>query len=254
MKKATAYLRVRSGNGRDMQGSGFFAAEKGLVFTNAHVLGRLNPSSPAPGKIEVVINSGEASEVVRQAKVLGVDRQNDLGVCRIDGDTANLPDPLPVDTTRGLTELKRVYIFGFPFGETIGKNITISESTVSSLRRETDGSVHYVQVNGGISPGNSGGPVVDSRGVVIGVSVAGIRGTAINFAVPGERVLGLLTGSIGDLSIGSPYAKEGSIKLPVEIVCLDPMNRLQTIKVEVWTGKHGPNRAFPQQAGARAGR
>ncbi|HWY87187.1 MAG TPA: trypsin-like peptidase domain-containing protein, partial [Gemmataceae bacterium] len=217
VKKATAYLRVRLGNGTVAEGSGFFAAEKGLVFTNAHVLGMLNPSSPAPTVVEVVTNSGERGETTRRAKVLGVDRESDLGVLRVGGDDAALPDPLPLDTAQNLTELQKVYVFGFPFGKDLGKNITISESAVSSIRREPDGSVHQVQVNGGIHPGNSGGPVVDSRGVVIGVSVAGIRGTLINFAVPGEKVQGMLWGRVAELSVGEAYLKDATTKLPVEI-------------------------------------
>ncbi len=123
-----------------------------------------------------------------------MDRDNDLAILRVDGNKQDLPPPLPVDTSAGLTELQNVYIFGYPFGENLGKNITISSSAVSSIRKDTDGAVSQVQVNGGMHPGNSGGPIVDSRGVVIGVSVAIITGTQINFVVPGEKVLGLLRG------------------------------------------------------------
>ena len=100
-----------------------------------------------------------------------------------------------------------------------------------------------VQVNGGIHPGNSGGPVVDSRGVVIGVSVAGIRGTTINFAVPGEKVQDVMRGRVAELAVGESYLKDAGTKLPVEIQCLDPMNRLLSVKIDVWTGNHG--RAWP---------
>jgi S1-C subfamily serine protease len=240
VKRATAYLRVKYANGSEAEGSGFFAAEKGLVFTNAHVLGMLNPSAPAPAQVNVVVGSGEPGEFTRRGQVLGVDRVSDLGVLRVEGDVAGLPDPLPVDNSRNLTELQKVYIFGFPFGERLGKNITISESTVSSIRREVDGSVAQVQLNGGMHQGNSGGPVVDSRGVVIGVAVAIIRGTQINFAVPGARVNEMLRGRVADLELGDAYRlTSGGEKLPIEIDCLDPMNRLQEIKVDAWLGNHG---------------
>jgi S1-C subfamily serine protease len=239
VKKATAFLLVKLGNGKEVSGSGFFAAEKGLVFTNAHVLGMLNPSSPAPTKVEIIINSGERGEFSRPGRVLGVDRDSDLGVLRIDGDTAGLPDPLPLDSTRTLTELQEVYVFGFPFGEMLGKNITVNRSAVSSLRRAPDGTVFQVQLNGGVNPGNSGGPVVDSRGVVIGVAVSIIRNTQIAFAVPGERVQGMLWGRVADVALGEAFAKDSGTKLPVEVTCLDPMNRLQDLKIEVWTGNQG---------------
>ena len=243
VKKATAYLRVRFGNGLQATGSGFFAAEKGLVFTNAHVLGMLNPASSLPTNVEVIVNSGIASkEYALKGIVLGVDRENDLGVLRVEGDAKGLPDPLPLDTAGNLSELQKVYIFGFPFGESLGKDITVSESSVSSLRREKDGSLGRIQVNGGMNPGNSGGPVVDGRGVVIGVAVAGIQGTQINFAVPGEKLQGLLRGRIYEINFGEPYLNDTKAKLPVHLVCLDPMRRLKTVKLEYWKGSQGPGR------------
>jgi len=173
------------------QGSGFFAVEKGIVLTNAHVLGMLKPDARLPQRVQVVCDSGEPSERTFAAEVLGVDRSSDLAVLRVPGD--DLPDPLEVKSARNLAELQKVFVFGFPFGEQLGKNITISESSVSSLRKEpgTD-IIQKVQVNGGMQPGNSGGPVVDTRGHVVGVAVSIIQGTQINFAIPGEDVHGFL--------------------------------------------------------------
>ncbi len=241
VKKATAHLRVYLGNNRETQGSGFFAVESGLVFTNAHVLGMLKGSSTVPSKVDVVVHSGEKEEFTRQGRVLGVDRECDLGILRID-DAAGLPEPLPVDSTRNLSELQEVYIFGFPFGSTLGKNITVSKSSISSLRKDADGTVQQVQVLGGMNPGNSGGPVVDSRGVVIGVSVAIIQGTQINFAVPGEKVHDLLRGRVSDVNLGESYLSNGKIKLPIEVTTLDPLNRLQDVKLDVWLGSPGTAR------------
>ena len=78
-----------------------------------------------------------------------------------------------------------MFIFGYPLGEQLGLNISVNKTTVSSLRKE-NGAIAVVQVAGGMHPGNSGGPVVDKAGRVIGVSVAVIRGTVINFAIPAE--------------------------------------------------------------------
>ena len=103
VKKATAYLRVTMGNGQVAQGSGFFAAEPGLVFTNAHVVGMLGNASGLPNKIEVVVHSGEPDEFTRVGQVLGVDRINDLGLIRVEGARRGLPEPLPVDSNRQLT-------------------------------------------------------------------------------------------------------------------------------------------------------
>src|SRR5207253_2330346 len=99
---------------------------------------------------------------------------NDLAALRVDGEKSRWPAPLAVEfDMSNLTELQKVYIFGFPLGAGLGKEISASESSISSFRRDADGSLFQIQVNGGMHPGNSGGPVVDSRGVVVGVAVAG---------------------------------------------------------------------------------
>jgi S1-C subfamily serine protease len=184
VKQSTAYLRVRRTGGDVAEGSGFFALEPGIVITNAHVVGMMRGGGPPRG-VDVVIHSGEAGEAKLAGTVLGVDRENDLAVLRVARGPSRLPAPLPVGTAAGLTETQSVYIFGFPFGAQLGKNITVSSSAVAALRRG-GGVLKQVQVNGGMNPGNSGGPVTDARGVV--VAVAGIAGTQINFAIPGDFI------------------------------------------------------------------
>ncbi len=216
VKQSTAYLRVRQPDGGLAEGSGFFALERGLVITNAHVVGMLRPGRPPRG-VDVVVHSGEAGEAKLTGTVLGVDRDNDLAVLRVAGDTSRLPAPLPVDTAERLVELQNLYIFGFPFGTQLGKDITVSASSVGALRRER-GVLKQVQVNGGMHPGNSGGPVTDARGVVVGVSVAGISGTQINFAVPADFIRPLVErskqsplgpgGPAGPLARNDPPARD----------------------------------------------
>jgi len=185
VKNATAYLKVTQGNGTISEGSGFFALEPGLVFTNAHVLGMLSPSSLGPKDVEVVVHSGQKDEFQLCAQVLGVDRTTDLAILSVNHERQRWPTALAVDSTRDLTELQKVYVFGFPFGASLGKDITVGDSSISRMIKGPDGTVAQIQVNGGMNPGNSGGPVVDTRGVVVGVAVSILRGTQLNFAVPG---------------------------------------------------------------------
>jgi S1-C subfamily serine protease len=194
VKKATVYIRAHVPGGVS-QGTGFFAVEQGLVVTNAHVLKMLD-SPRRPTRIDVVFDNGGPAERTFTAQLLSVSRNPDLAALRVHG--ANLPEPLPVRSAKFLTELQKVYIFGFPFGEQLGKDITVSESSVSSLRKRAgSNALKEVQVNGGMQPGNSGGPVVDSSGHVVGVAVSVIRGTQINFAIPGEDVRSFLRGLPG---------------------------------------------------------
>ena len=243
VKKATAFLRVTAADGVKMTGSGFFAIEPGIVFTNAHVIDMLDPNSPAPRAVEIVLNSGEADEKALQGKILGVDRDHDLAIVKASGTPGDWPALLAVDFADNLTELQDVYVFGFPFGANLGKNITVSKSSVSSLRKDDSGHLHEVQVNGGMNPGNSGGPVVDSRGVVVGVAVAIIRGTQINFAIPSERVMELAVGRVLESRLQDPYKAGDAIRAPFEVACLDPLQRVRKVDAEIWTGPAGPNRA-----------
>ncbi len=239
-KNATVYLRITTATGQVGEGSGFFAVEPGVIITNAHVLGMLSKTSAPPRKVEVVLNSGETSERRLNGQVLGVDRATDLAVVRVANNGG--PTPLPLGPTGSLVETQKVWIFGFPLGKELGSNITVSDSTVSSLRKDNQGLLERIQVNGGMHPGNSGGPVVDSAGNVIGVSVAGIRGTQINFAVPADYVQMLLDGRLLSSTIGEPYNSEAGIRVPVQCACLDPFGRVDEVRVEVWSGRPGKDR------------
>ncbi len=194
IKRATVYLRVTMPNGGRASGTGFFGSveARNIILTNAHVVGMLAPESRRPRAIEVFVNSGEADEWKTTARVLGVDRSSDLAVLDIGKPKGmTLPKPLVVKSAKGLRVLDEVYVFGFPFSENVGNEMTILAASVSSLRKK-DGVIEQVQINGGIIPGNSGGPVVDSSGQVVGVAVGGIPGRQSNFAIPGDRVAGVL--------------------------------------------------------------
>lgn len=234
--RATAYIKTTRIGNVVQQGSGFFAAEPGLVFTNAHVVGMGAAGCAPPAQVDVVVNSGEPDEHILNGQVLAADWVVDLAVLRVGGPAEHWPSPLTIHSSHILSELQKVYIFGFPFGSSLGKNITASESSVSSLRKDASGNISQVQVNGGMQPGNSGGPVVDSRGLVVGVAVSMIGGTQINFAVPAEKLHGLLRGQVDDVQFGEPYLDMVETRLPLVLKCVDPLHRLRALNVEVWAG------------------
>jgi hypothetical protein len=243
VKDATVHLRVNLASGLVAEGSGFLAVQPGIVVTNAHVVDMLTTLSRTPTKVMVTIHNGEAGEQSFPAKVLAADRANDLAVLRVEG---KLPAPLEFIDKEELVETQKVYIFGFPFGRELGKNITVSESSISSLRRDAKGKLEQIQVNGGMHPGNSGGPVVDALGRVIGISVAGILGTQINFAVPALRARELFEGKILAVKAGDPVRddKGGPVRLSLRYQCLDPFRHIRDARVEVWVGAPAAKRAF----------
>jgi hypothetical protein len=194
----------------------------------------LAPDSRPPKQVEIVLNSGQANAKKTQAKVLGVDRRSDLAVLAV-GAAEGMPAPLRVKPAAGLQELDKVIVFGFPLGMRLGKEISVRESSVSALRRR-DGVLDKVQVNGGMDPGSSGGPVVDTAGDVVGVAVSGYEGRTIDFAIPGERVTAVLGGRLSNLLVGHPFVEAGRVSLPVTMEMIDPRNLIKSAAVEVWTG------------------
>lgn len=193
VKGSTAYIRTHSKNRLGM-GSGFFAGPPGYVVTNAHVIGFGPKELHVPTRVEIVVHSGESDQKVYAARIVGVSVDEDLALLWVNGTDhpAPLPAPLTFGRTADLVETQEVMIFGFPLGEQLGLNISVNKTTVSSLRKEK-GVVEMVQVADGMTNGNSGGPVTNARGEVIGVVVAVIKGTPINFAIPGDKAAAFVT-------------------------------------------------------------
>ncbi|HEV3437268.1 MAG TPA: serine protease, partial [Gemmata sp.] len=177
VKAATVHIRVQFADGDVSEGSGFVTNTKGLIVTNAHVVGMLDNDSRKPSKIEITFNSGEANSKTVQATVGYVDGESDLALLKMAGkDIAIVPDLLPVALSSKLTETQDVFVVGFPLGKQAGPNVTVTATTVTSLRKE-GANIKQVQVNGGMHPGNSGGPVVDKDGNLVGIAVAAYAGT-----------------------------------------------------------------------------
>jgi hypothetical protein len=165
-------------------GTGFFAGKPGYVVTNAHVIGYGPYRIQKPDKVEVVVDSGEPGERTTVAKIFGLDAEHDLAVLRVE--MKDMPPALPFGKAESLIETQEVIVFGYPLGEQLAKNVSVNRTTVSRLQK-ANGSIDKVQLAGGLNSGNSGGPVVNTKGEVIGVSVSVIRNAeGIAFAIPAE--------------------------------------------------------------------
>jgi S1-C subfamily serine protease len=183
VKASTVYIRTLYEN-KAAFGTGFFAAAPGLVVTNAHVVGGLDAKPEPIEEIQVITNSGLPDSHSYKATVLKVDKSLDLALLKVN--IPAQPAPLEVIDAFTLKETQPVYIFGFPGGESIGTNISVNMSAVSSIRR--DQFVSWIQIAGGMHKGNSGGPVTDVYGRVVGVARATIKDTQLNIAIPGDSV------------------------------------------------------------------
>jgi len=164
-------------------GSGVILTSDGYIVTNNHVVENAR-------KIEVKLptrGSARTLGMTLQAKVVGVDRETDLAVLKIDGkDLATLP----LGDSNQLKQGELVMAFGNPFGLEGSASTGVVSST--SRRLKEDDPMAYIQTDAPINPGNSGGPLVDTEGRVVGINTmiysrsGGSEG--IGFAVPSSVV------------------------------------------------------------------
>lgn len=258
LKRSTVYIEVEDLDGGGGSGSGWFGGEPGLIITNAHVLGMIYPGAKEPAKITVFTDAGNKGKQKQyegqKVKILAVDRDMDLAVLQIINEP-DLPPPLPLRPASQTQELDKLVCLGFPGGRRLSDrnrsteppSITVTESSISAFRNDDGGNLYSVQIQGGVVHGNSGGPVCDLDGKVIGVAVRvdiDQRGqmTNIAYAVPSEYVTGLLAGRATEGIIGQGYIKGDRVVYPVSVRCADAMNRLKGVGVGMWIGEQGASR------------
>ena len=226
IKAATPFITVDTKPGPS-SGSGFLIqrnADRGLVVTNAHVVKHGDNRD-----IEVVFFSGTRDVVKFPAKILSLDRATDLAVLEING--KGIPKPVFLGDSSSVIETQELFIVGYPFGTRLATNrdtptITVGRGTVSSRRLDINDHTYLLQVDGDINPGNSGGPVTDSKGNVIGVSVAKVTQSNIGFAIPSQFVQELLNGHIGNL-----YAERVADGARLHGETLDPLDKINSAQL-----------------------
>ncbi|MBP7095651.1 MAG: trypsin-like peptidase domain-containing protein [Spirochaetia bacterium] len=159
-------------------GSGSIIDARGYVLTNYHVV---------KDSYKVWVNLASGDRI--QAEVVGVDSENDLAVIKFDPPSGTRLTVIPYGTSTGLKVGQKVLAIGNPFG----LDRTLTEGIVSALGRPVqngDGMIiqGMIQTDASINQGNSGGPLLNSRGEMIGINTM-IYSTSggsvgIGFAVP----------------------------------------------------------------------
>jgi serine protease Do len=173
---------VQVASGRHAQGSGFIVKSDGVIVTNAHVAGE--------GSLFVSLWDGSSFP----ARLERRNRRRDLAVLRVS--TANLT-PAPLGNSDSLRVGELVIAVGNPFGF-VG---AVTTGIVHAIgRRPGLGPTKWIQADVQLAPGNSGGPLADARGYVVGVNTMIAAG--LGLAVPANTVARLLSGDLEQAPMG----------------------------------------------------
>jgi serine protease Do len=155
-------------------GSGVIVSKEGHIITNYHVIERMNA-------IEVQLSDDRTF----QATLLGSDPAADIAVLKISA--PNLT-PLPLGDSEKVRVGQLVFAIGNPFG--LGETVTTGIISAKGRRAEGDSAVEYLQTDAAVNRGNSGGPLINLRGEIVGINSAIFSNNdegnwlGISFAVP----------------------------------------------------------------------
>lgn len=175
--------------GASSTGSGIIWTEDGYIITNQHVIENVQKYSNA--YIRVLLDDGTELE----AELIAADQQTDLALLKV-----NTKEKLPTATIGSSSKLlvgQTAIAIGNPLGVAYANSVTVG--IVSGLNRQVSGEngvSTMIQTDAAVSPGNSGGALVDSAGKVIGVVSAKISSTdveGIGFAIPIDDAIEIIT-------------------------------------------------------------
>jgi len=185
-------------------GSGFIFSTNGEILTNAHVIAQADT-------VKVTLKDGRTF----MGKVLGSDPVTDIAVVKIDA------KDLPV-VQLGNSDQTRPGEWAIAIGNPLGLNNTVTEGIISATERSSDTAgvpnerVDFIQTDAAINPGNSGGPLLNSRGEVVGMNTAIVKGAqGIGFAIPINTAKAIANQLIATGKVNHPY-------LGIQLLTLSP--------------------------------
>ncbi|CAM8987987.1 unnamed protein product [Rhodiola kirilowii] len=190
-------------------GSGFIWDKYGHIVTNYHVIAKLATDQYGRQRCKVYLVDTSGNSISREAKLVGFDASYDLAVLKVDVQGTELK-PIVLGTSQNLRVGQSCFAIGNPYGYAN----TLTTGVVSGLSREipspNGGAIRgAIQTDAAINSGNSGGPLIDSYGHVIGVNTATFTrkgsgmSSGINFAIPIDSVVRTIPYLI---IYGTPYS------------------------------------------------
>ena len=191
-------------------GTGFLFSSKDYVITNHHLVrGR--------SSIKVTFLDGEAID----AKIVSVDKQNDIAFLKLSQSPKIPPSSLRIADSSTVKLGDKIFTIGYPASHLLGKSPKYSEGVINSIKGISDNPA-YFQISVPIQPGNSGGPLFNERGEVIGITTSSLDSDLakdamgavpqnINYAVKSLLIKNLMP-TIPDIMVAS----RGIVVVPTE--------------------------------------
>uniref|UniRef100_A0A803MIS9 Protease Do-like 5, chloroplastic n=2 Tax=Chenopodium quinoa TaxID=63459 RepID=A0A803MIS9_CHEQI len=207
-KSKEAFLADESGAKVEGTGSGFLWDKFGHIVTNYHVVAKLATDQSGLQYFKVTVVDAKGNKITTEAKIIGFDPTYDLAVLKFDPQGKELT-PALLGTSSNLHVGQNCFAIGNPYGY----ENTLTTGVVSGLGREIPSPNGQairgaIQTDAAINAGNSGGPLIDSYGHVIGVNTSTftLKGSGmssgVNFAIPIDTVLRTVPALI---VYGTPY-------------------------------------------------
>ncbi|MEI7643613.1 MAG: trypsin-like peptidase domain-containing protein [Chloroflexales bacterium] len=225
-------------------GSGVIISDKGYILTNNHVV-------EGASQLAVVFNDG----MRRDAKLVGADPLNDVAVIQVSG---KLPAVAAVGDASALQPGEQVLAIGSPLGNF--RN-TVTAGVVSALNRSVGPMEGLIQTDAAINSGNSGGPLINLRGEVVGINTLVVRNDQMSASAAPVEGLGFSVPSTIFRDVADQLIANGKVAYPFLGVSYLPIDGSLAAEMSlpvqsgalIQSSRQGQPAVQPGTAAARAG-
>lgn len=233
LKASTVFVHTNN-DGAFGSGTGFVIKVDGdtvYIATNHHVI-----NAERDGEVmkkertrhRVTFDGDDRKTESVKAELLAADEEHDLAILKTT--RKNPPPPYELFSNQTLEETMPITVFGYPLPRD-GDSITVENGRVSGFNHDMFGSMRRIKVYAKVDSGNSGGPMVDNEGALIGVTVEkGRRGDNIGLAIPAFELHELIRGRLGNFHMSQEGGPD-EFELKVLADVMDPLGTLNDVSL-----------------------